>query len=114
MNIVSFLSASDMKISDAALYALVGFIIVLAVLALLVGIFYLTGFLFQTKALSKQNLFERKKKSKTSDDVNSDIDADAETIAAITAAIYSIYADEADADNGNVTPEFVIRRVKKK
>lgn len=61
MNISAFLSASDTPISEAAVKALIGFAVVLIVLLLLVGIFYLTGFLFQTKALSKDKLFERNK-----------------------------------------------------
>lgn len=57
-----FLSAeTDITTGAAALYALIGFIIVVAVLALLVGIFYLSGAIFRTKALSRDNLFERKK-----------------------------------------------------
>ena len=52
MNISAFLSASDTPISEAAVKALIGFAVVLIVLLLLVGIFYLTGFLLQTKALS--------------------------------------------------------------
>ncbi|MBD5132327.1 MAG: hypothetical protein HDT28_07070 [Clostridiales bacterium] len=104
-----FLSASDVKIGDAALYALIGFVIVLLVLALLVGIFYLTGFLFQTKALSREKLFERKKKPKVeSEEADED---DTEIVAAITAAIAAIYSSEGEGDD--VKPEFVIRRIKR-
>ncbi len=106
---VSFLSASDVKIGDAALYALVGFVIVIAVLALLVGIFYLSGFIFRTKALSRDNLFERKKK-----DGPAPQDGDDEqTVAAITAAIAVILAEESGGDD-DVKPDFVIRRITRK
>ena len=60
---VAFLSASDTPLGDAALYAVIGFIIVIAVLALLVGIFYLSGFIFKTKAMSGDKLFDFKKKA---------------------------------------------------
>ncbi len=109
---ISILSASDVSLGDGALYAVVGFLIVLAVLALLVGIFYLTGFIFQTKFLSKDNLFERKKKTQDRPNAeNSDGESDDEIVAAITAAIACIYADE--SADGDVVPEFVIRHIKR-
>lgn len=114
MNISVFLSANDIKISDGALYAVIGFVIVLAVLALLVGIFYLTGFLFQTKALSKDKPFERKKKQSVqsaSDTSDADL-ADEELLAVITAAVSAVYDSESDGDGAK--PEFVIKRVKRK
>ena len=114
MNVISFLSASDTKISDAALYAIIGFVIVLAVLALLVGIFYLTGFLFSTKALSKDKLFERKGKNKqpAAQTAADGEETDEELFAVITAVISAIYDSEADGDN--VKPDFDMRRVKRK
>lgn len=115
MNISAFLSASDTPISEAAVKALIGFVVVLVVLLLLVGIFYLTGFLFQTKALSKDKLFERnKQKSKPVQDTaaNSDEQTDEELFAVITAVISAIY--DGEAQEGDVKPEFVIRRVKRK
>ena len=45
---LTFLAASDVKLGDAALYSLIGFLIVFAVLALLVGIFYLMGAIFRS------------------------------------------------------------------
>lgn len=108
-----FLSASDIGLGDGALYSIVGFIIVLAVLALLVGIFYLSGFIFQTKFLSKDNLFERKNKkaSAAKSDGSSEDEDDEETVAAIFAAIAAIYADEHSGDD--TVPEFVIRHIKR-
>lgn len=108
-----FLSASDTSIADAALYSLVGFVIVLLVLALLVGIFYLTGFLFQTKALSKDKFFERKPKKKVeSAPIAADTaeESDEELFAVISAVISSIY--DGEAGDGE-KPDFVIRRVKR-
>lgn len=112
MNAFAFISASDYSLGDGALYSVVGFIIVLAVLALLVGIFYLTGFLFQTKFLSKENLFERKNKKTPKETASvADEQSDDEIVAAITAAIAAVYADE--ASEGEEIPEFVIRRIKR-
>ena len=105
-----FLCASDMGLGDAALYAIVGFIIVLAVLALLVGIFYLSGFLFRTKALGKENLFERKKPAPQADEIVEEDDE--ELVAAITAAISVVLAGE--SGEPDAVPEFVIRRITRK
>lgn len=111
MNLFMLLSASDTSLSNAALYALVGFLIVLSVLAILVGIFYLTGFLFQKTRLGSDKLFERKAKAPSVEQspVASDED-DEEVIAAIFAAIAAVYAEESNDDK----PDFVIRRVKRK
>ncbi len=112
----AFICASDISVGEAALYALVGFLIVLAVLAVLVGIFYLSGFLFRTKALSRDKLFEFKKKPETpAADTDADVGAldvsdDEMTVAAISAAVSVILTEE----NGGVKPEFIIRRVTRK
>lgn len=102
-----FLSASDITVGSAALYALVGFVIVLAVLALLVGIFYLSGYLFRTKFLSREKLFERKKKADGVSEQKEEQaeEDDLETVAAITAAISAMLEDD------GVKPDFVIRRI---
>ncbi|MCM1367400.1 MAG: OadG family protein [Roseburia sp.] len=109
-----FLSASDISVSDAAVRALVGFLIVLAVLALLVGIFYLSGFLFRTKFLSKDKLFSFGKKNKSKEpseaaEEHFSGEDDEETVAAITAAITVLMSED-----GNAAPEFVIRRISRK
>lgn len=110
MTVVSmFLSARDMSMLEAFLYAIVGFVIVLAVLALLVGIFYLSGFLFRSKLLGSDKRSERKNK-KAPAVVSSDED-DEELVAAVTAAIAVILESESDED---VKPEFVIRRIVRK
>ncbi len=105
---VVFLSA-EASVLDAFLYAIVGFLIVLAVLALLVGIFYLTGLIFKTKAMSKDKLFERRKKP-AAKQVESG-DDEKETVAAITAAVALCLSD---AESSEVKPDFVIRRIVRK
>lgn len=115
MKLITLLCASDIPISSAALYALVGFLIVLAVLAILVGIFYLTGFLFQKTRLGADKLFERKPKQQASEEkapaVVSQKEDDGEVVAAITAAIVAMYADNTETD-GCDRPDFVIKRKK--
>lgn len=101
---------SDMPIGNAALYALIGFLIVLAVLALLVGIFYLTGFIFKSKAFSRDKLFERKKKPTQSNDASAEQSDDDELTAAITAAVMCILESEQE----EAKPDFVIRRITRK
>lgn len=97
-----------------AIDAVVGFLIVIAVLALLVGIFYLSGIIFRTKAMSKEKLFEFKKREASREPayVPEIIDEgdELETVAAITAAITVMLTEE----NGGESPEFVIRRVTRK
>lgn len=115
MKSIALLCVSDTPISTAALYALIGFLIVLAVLAILVGIFYLTGFLFQKTRLGADKLFERKPKQPISEDpsfaVVSKEDDEGEVVAAITAAIAAMYDDNAESESSG-RPDFVIKRKK--
>lgn len=103
-----FLCASDVTIGETAVYALVGFVIVLLVLALLIGIFYLSGFVFKSKLFNKTE--QPKSPSKTPE--TSEVDQDEETVAAITAAIALILAEE--AGESDVKPDFVIKRIARK
>ena len=109
---IALLSASDMSLGDGALYSVIGFIIVLAVLALLVGIFYLSGFIFQSKLFNKQK--EQKQTPPAAVQVQSAESEKEETneqlVAAITAAIACVLKDERDGD----APEFVIKRIVRK
>lgn len=110
---IMFLSASDMSLADGALYALIGFVIVLLVLALLVGIFYLSGFIFQSKLFSKEKKPKADKQQTilTDGDQATDDEADEQLLAVIAAAVASVYASEySDGD----APEFVIKRVRRK
>lgn len=98
---------SDVGIGNAALYALIGLLIVIAVLALLVGVFYLSGFLFRSKLFNKRS----EKKSQAVETAPEPDDDDEELLAVITAAISAVYDGETE---GDAKPEFVIRRVKRK
>lgn len=110
MDMTLFISANkDISIGNAALYALVGFLIVLSVLALLVGIFYLSGAIFKSKTLNAGH--KKKEPVKNAEEPVTVTDDDGEVVAAITAAISVILSEEAV---GNEEPEFVIRRVTRK
>ena len=104
---IALLSATGekMELGDAALYALIGFVIVLLVLALLVGIFYLMGAIFRSKLFTKRK--EDDAPAQKSVEQPSD---DAQTVAAISAAIAVVLEQE----NGGEAPEFVIRRITRK
>ena len=102
---MSLLSAAkDLTLGEGALYALIGFVIVLFVLALLVGIFYLSGYIFQSK------VFDKKKEQKPAAAQPSVAEEDDdELVAVITAAVACMLQEE-----GGEPPEFVIKRIKRK
>lgn len=113
---LTFLSARDVALGDAALYSLIGFVIVLAVLALLVGIFYLMGAIFRSKLFNMPKKEKKKGKKKADEPAASEQPAtlesaaedEGEVIAAITAAISIMLEQEGEP------AEFVIRRVTRK
>lgn len=103
---ISLLSAKDLTLGEGALYSVIGFVIVLIVLALLVGIFYLSGYIFQSKLFDKK---EEKKPPVAKPVETADDDAD-ELVAVITAAVACMLEEEC----GGEAPEFVIKRIKRK
>ena len=104
---ITLLSAKDMTLGEGALFALIGFIIVLLVLALLVGIFYLSGYIFQSKPFNKKKEQPAAKVQPTDD---SDEETDEQIVAAITAAVMCMLQEE----SGGEAPEFVIKRIVRK
>lgn len=102
------LSAEKVTLGEGALYSVIGFVIVLLVLALLVGIFYLSGFIFQSKPFNKQ-----KKDSPPAAPQQQSVDdeTDEQLVAAITAAIACVLQSEYDSGEA---PEFVIKRIVRK
>ena len=108
MNVVLLSANENMTIQDAALYALVGFVIVLLVLALLVGIFYLMGFIFKSMEKSKAQKQEATAPQTAVTESNED---DEELFAVISAVISAIYDEESA---GTEKPEFVIRKISRK
>lgn len=99
------LSAKDLSLGEGALYAVIGFVIVLSVLALLVGIFYLSGYVFKSKLFNKNDV-----KKPAAVQPTETADDDDELVAVITAAIACMLEEE----SGGEVPEFVIKRIKRK
>ncbi|MDE6200875.1 MAG: OadG family protein [Clostridiales bacterium] len=104
---IGLLSAEKISLAEGALYAVIGFVIVLAVLALLVGIFYLSGFIFQSKLFNKQKVT----KPVAPQPQSNDDETDEQLVAAITAAIACVL--ESESQDGEA-PEFVIKRIVRK
>ncbi|MDE5593543.1 MAG: OadG family protein [Clostridiales bacterium] len=104
---IGLLSAEKVSLAEGALYAVVGFVIVLLVLALLVGIFYLSGFIFQSKPFNKQ----KPSKLAAAQPQVSDDETDEQLVAAITAAIACVLQSESQSSEA---PEFVIKRISRK
>ena len=102
---IALLSASDISLGEGALYAVIGFVIVLAVLALLVGIFYLSGFIFQSKLFNKQ----KEQPAAVVTPADDDEETDEQLVAVITAAVMCMLQDECGE-----APEFVIKRIVRK
>ena len=107
MNIALLSEAKNLTLGEGALYALIGFIIVLAVLALLVGIFYLSGYIFQSKPFNKQKEQAPVAAAAPSDD--GEEETDEQLVAAITAAVMCMLQEESGEE-----PEFVIKRIVRK
>lgn len=103
---IALLSAKDITLGEGALYSLIGFVIVLLVLALLVGIFYLSGYIFKSKLFNKKE----EKNPAAAMPKETAADDDDELVAVITAAVACMLEEE----NGGAAPEFVIKRIKRK
>lgn len=104
---LGLLSAAKVSLAEGALYAVIGFVIVLSVLALLVGIFYLSGFIFQSKLFNKQ----KAAKPAVSQPHSNDEETDEQLVAAITAAIACVLQSESES---GAAPEFIIKRIVRK
>ena len=96
-------------ISEAALYGLIGFVMVFFGIAFLIGIVYLVGKLMQTKNgnKSKKEVEKTVEKVETKPVIKNDETIDEETLAVITAAIMAYY------EQVNPKCEFVVRRIKR-
>lgn len=104
---ICWLSADKISLGEGALYAVIGFVIVLLVLALLVGIFYLSGLIFRSKLFNKQ----KETKPAATPQHQSNDEADEQLVAAITAAIACVLQSES---SDGEAPEFVIKRIVRK
>lgn len=110
LNMISAAAEQKIPLGDAAIYSLIGFTLVVCILFLLVGIFYLSGYLLQ-KDISLKNIFKKKKSDKNAEEVADVIEE--ETVAVITAAISEILAQERAALVQEQTEvPFVIKNIK--
>lgn len=111
LNIVSFEEAPKATVGEAALYALIGFLVVFVGIALLIAVIWLVG-----KVMTKTQNGEIKEKpvqetpvkapiAQTSTGGNDDVDE--ETLAVITAAIMAYYEQQ------NSRCEFTVKRIKR-
>ena len=102
---------SDYSIGDAALIALMGILFVLLVLVVLVVLLVVFNKVFgliEKKATSAEKKKASKEDSGVSD-MSSASENDEEVVAAITAAISCIYAEESGASQ---PPLFTVRRIR--
>ncbi len=105
----------QIPIPQTLVYALIGMVGVLLVLAVLIGLLYLFQMLFKFNVFDKiGGLFKKKEKpvggqaESAAKVASSDEDPD-EIVAAIVAAISAVYESE-----GGEVPPFVIRNIKRK
>ena len=96
-------------IPEAALYALIGFVIVFIGIAFLIAIVYLVGKLMQTKngSETKKEVVKPVENVETKPVIKNDEVIDEETVAVITATIMAYY------EQVNPKCEFVVRRIKR-
>ena len=111
LNIVSYEDAPKATVGEAALYALIGFIVVFVGIALLIAVLWLVGKVMAKAQGGEKTAAPVKEKptvSQTLQVKSETIDGvDEETIAVITAAIMAYYQQE------QKKCEFTVKRIKK-
>lgn len=105
----SLLAFIKINLGDGAFYAVFGFLFVFAGIALLVAIFTILGLIMKkvNARKPKKKKIKSKVKDPSADAVKSDDEISPETVAAIMAAISTLYESE------NVKCDFVVRRIKR-
>ncbi len=109
LNIVSFEEAPKATVGEAALYALIGFLVVFCGIALLIAVIWLVGKVMNGGQSSKKKTIQEtlvkaptvQAKAEEQDGV------DEETLAVITAAIMAYYEQQ------NSKCEFTVKRIKR-
>ena len=110
LNIVSFEDAPKATVGEAALYALIGFMVVFVGIALLIAVVWLVGKVMSGAVNTKKEEIPVKKTPQTTPitPAKADVDeVDEETLAVITAAIMAYYEQQ------NSRCEFTVKRIKK-
>lgn len=111
LNIVSYEDAPKATVGEAALYALIGFIVVFVGIALLIAVLWLVGKVMAKAQGGEKTAAPVKEKPTVSQTLpvkSETIDGvDEETIAVITAAIMAYYEQQ------NSRCEFTVKRIKR-
>lgn len=98
--------AEKVKISESLIVFFIGMLVIFGVLLILIGFFYLLKYVSIPKAHKKTEPVKTESPEQPSEVLESD--ADAKTVAAITAAIACVLSSES---GGNSKP-FVIKKIK--
>ena len=108
LNIVSFEEAPKATVGEAALYALIGFIVVFVGIALLIAVVWLVGKVMSAGQSKEEtptaNVPQKAPMAKA---VIGEDEVDEETLAVITAAIMAYYEQQ------NSRCEFTVKRIKR-
>ena len=109
LNIVSFEEAPKATVGEAALYALIGFLVVFVGIALLIAVIWLVGKVMNGgQSSEKKTIQETLVKAPTVQAKAEEQDeVDEETLAVITAAIMAYYEQQ------NSKCEFTVKRIKR-
>lgn len=109
LNIVSFEDAPKATVGEAALYALIGFLVVFVGIALLIAVIWLVGRVMNgIQTSEKETVKEIPVKTSIAQTKPTEQDeVDEETLAVITAAIMAYYEQQ------NSKCEFTVKRIKR-
>ena len=107
MSMINLFSAiEELNFGEALIIVVAGMLIILAVLAVLVGLLYVIRYVVQ--AIEKEP-----SKATVTETAKAEIVEDEETVAAITAAITCILQEEAQNEgNDAIVAPFVIKKIK--
>ena len=107
MNFNGLLNAAKVSVGDAALYAALGFAVVILGIAFLIFVIWLVGKFFTKKKAAPAPVVQEKPAIAS---VN-DEDISEETVAVIMAALTAYYESVNTATNSNC--EFIVKRIKR-
>ena len=98
----------NVPLTEAGLYALLGFLIVFMGIAFLVGVVWLVGkFLTKGATVKKSNEPKKEEVVQSAPPVENEEEISEEVVAVITAAIMAYY------ESNNLKCEFTVRRIKR-
>ena len=110
LNIVSFEDAPQATVGEAALYALIGFLVVFVGIALLISVVWLVGKLITTSKATKKGKAPVQTTPQAVPTTQPSVgknEVDEETLAVITAAIMAYYEKQTSKC------EFTVKRIKR-